>query len=156
MAGWAGGERPQFEAAIVAPGAAVEADDERPLRQQRIEIDEVSLGVGQEEAGKLGADGGNAVRGCIGPDALDQPVIRAFEVRKQLARFVEIESQPLVERTSSASAWRNASAKAASSDFSSSNRLSISRGARGKSPPRPRDAQFYQRLAGTLRSRNGQ
>jgi hypothetical protein len=59
----------------------------------------VSLGVGQEEAGKLGADGGNAVRGCIGPDALDQPVIRAFKVRKQLARFAEIESQPLVEGT---------------------------------------------------------
>src|SRR5262245_25711490 len=92
------GERPQFEPAIVAPRAAVEADDERSFGQ-RVEIDEASLGVGQVEAGKLGANGGNAVCGGTGPDALDQRVIGAFEVRKQLARFAQIESQPLVEGT---------------------------------------------------------
>jgi hypothetical protein len=59
----------------------------------------VAFGVGQEKAGKLAADRRNAVRGGIGPDALDQPVLGAFEVRKQFARFGEIESQPLVEGT---------------------------------------------------------
>src|SRR5262245_22500480 len=93
------GERPQFEPAIVAPGAAVEADHEWSLRQERVEIDEVALGVGQEEAGTLAANGRNAVRSGIWPDALDQPVIGHFEVRKQLARCAEIEAQPLVEGT---------------------------------------------------------
>jgi hypothetical protein len=86
------GERPQFEPAIVAPGPAIEADHERPLRQQRVESDEVAFGVGQAKAGELAANRGNAVRGGIGPDALDQPVIGAFEVRKQFARFAKIES----------------------------------------------------------------
>jgi hypothetical protein len=60
------GERPQFEPAIVAPGTAVEAEDKRSLRQQRIEIDEVSLGVGEEEAGSLAPTAGTRFAAALG------------------------------------------------------------------------------------------
>src|SRR3990170_1816882 len=112
------GERMQLEPAIVAPRPAVEADDERPSAQERDKIDDMPLAVGHQKIGQSFADGGNENIGAVGLNARGEIVVGRFEIGKKLAGFSEIEFQPLVERTSRASALSKASARASSSDLS--------------------------------------
>ncbi len=89
----------QLEPAIVAPGAAIEADHQRALTQQRGKIDQPALAIGHYEIGELVADGRNESIGAVGLNARDELVVGGLEIGEKLARFPEIELQPLIERS---------------------------------------------------------
>ena len=89
----------QFQSAIIAPGPAVEADDERPLAQQRLQGDEAAVGIGHQEVRQHFANRRNKKVRLALFQARDEVVIGRFEIWKKLARLGEIELQPLVERS---------------------------------------------------------
>jgi hypothetical protein len=55
------GERMKLEPAIVAPRPAIEADDKRPVIEQRGKLDELSFAVGQAELRQILPDRGYLV-----------------------------------------------------------------------------------------------
>ena len=96
------GERMQLEPAIIAPGPAVEADNERTLREQRGKLNECPLAVGHAEVWQNLADLRDLVAILdVGCDAGDELVVCRLHLRQQLARLAKIELEPL-----SSGAWR--------------------------------------------------
>ncbi len=92
-------QRMEFQTAVIAPGTAIEADDERPLLEERLELDHSPGGVPHAEGWKPLADlrhetFGSALLG----KTLDPLVIGRFQLRQHSPRPCQIRRQPLVQR----------------------------------------------------------
>jgi hypothetical protein len=88
----------QLEPAIVAPGPAIEADDDRALGNEGGTIDEIALAIGHGEIGQHLADGRHVLIGLFARNALHESIIGRLKLGQELARLAEIKFQALLER----------------------------------------------------------